>query len=50
MKVVVVNLESIGVVVEEKVFCLFEIGEVFVEIEYCGVCYIDFYVVYGDFG
>lgn len=25
-------------------------GEVFVDVEYCGFCYIDLYVVVGDFG
>ena len=50
MKAVVVNPESTGVAVEEKVLRPLETGEALVEIEYCGVCHTDLHVAHGDFG
>ena len=50
MKAVVVNPESTGVAVEEKVLRPLETGEALVEIEYCGVCHADLHVAHGDFG
>ena len=44
MKAVVVNPESTGVAVEEKVLRPLETGEALVEIEYCGVCHTDLHV------
>ena len=41
MKAVVVNPESTGVAIEEKVLRPLETGEALVEIEYCGVCHTD---------
>ncbi len=37
MKAVVVNPESTGVAIEEKVLRPLETGEALVEVEYCGV-------------
>ncbi|HEU8055523.1 TPA: alcohol dehydrogenase AdhP [Streptococcus pneumoniae] len=50
MKAVVVNPESTGVAIEEKVLRPLETGEALVEVEYCGVCHTDFHVAHGDFG
>ena len=50
MKAVVVNPESTGVAIEEKVLRPLETGEALVEIEYCGVCHTDLHVAHGDFG
>lgn len=51
MKVVVVNKNSkVNIEVIEKELCLLYLGEVLVDVEYCGVCYIDLYVVNYDFG
>lgn len=44
MKAVVVNPESTGVAIEEKVLRPLETGEALVEIEYCGVCHTDLHV------
>ena len=41
MKAVVVNPESTGVAVEEKVLRPLETGEALAEIEYCCVCHTD---------
>ena len=41
MKAVVVNPESTGVAIEEKVLRPLETGEALVEVEYCGVCHTD---------
>lgn len=50
MKAVVVNPESTGVAIEEKVLRPLETGEALVEVEYCGVCHTDLHVAHGDFG
>lgn len=50
MKAVVVNPESTGVVIEEKVLRSLKTGEALVEVEYCGVCHTDLHVAHGDFG
>ena len=50
MKAVVVNPESTGVAIEEKVLRPLETGEALVEVEYCGVCHTDHHVAHGDFG
>ena len=50
MKAVVVNPESTGVVIEEKVLRPLKTGEALVEVEYCGVCHTDLHVAHGDFG
>ena len=50
MKAVVVNPESTGVAIEEKVLRPLETGEALVEIEYCGVCHTDLHVAHCDFG
>lgn len=50
MKAVVVNPESTGVAIEEKVLRPLETGEALVEVEYCGVCHTDPHVAHGDFG
>ncbi|HEW6340519.1 TPA: alcohol dehydrogenase AdhP [Streptococcus pneumoniae] len=50
MKAVVVNPESTGVAIEEKVLRPLETGEALVEVEYCGVCHADLHVAHGDFG
>ena len=50
MKAVVVNPESTGVAIEEKVLRPLETGEALVEIEYCGGCHTDLHVAHGDFG
>ncbi|SNG83636.1 alcohol dehydrogenase [Streptococcus pneumoniae] len=50
MKAVVVNPESTGVAIEEKVLRPLETGEALVEVEYCGVCHPDLHVAHGDFG
>lgn len=44
MKAVVVNPESTGVAIEEKVLRPLETGEALVEVEYCGVCHTDLHV------
>ena len=48
MKAVVVNPESTGVAIEEKVLRPLETGEALVEVEYCGVCHTDLHVAHGD--
>ena len=50
MKAVVVNPESTGVAIEEKVIRPLEAGEALVEVEYCGFCHTDLHVAHGDFG
>ena len=50
MKAVVVNPESTGVAIEEKVLRPLETGEALVEVECCGVCHTDLHVAHGDFG
>lgn len=50
MKAVVVNPESTGVAIEEKVLRPLETGEALVEVEYCGSCHTDLHVAHGDFG
>ncbi|CJE72170.1 alcohol dehydrogenase [Streptococcus pneumoniae] len=50
MKAVVVNPESTGVAIEEKVLRPLETGEALVEVEYCDVCHTDLHVAHGDFG
>ncbi|CJM70475.1 alcohol dehydrogenase [Streptococcus pneumoniae] len=50
MKAVVVNPESTGVAIEEKVLRPLETGEALVEVEYCGICHTDLHVAHGDFG
>lgn len=50
MKAVVVNPESTGVAIEEKVLRPLETGEALVEVEYCCVCHTDLHVAHGDFG
>ena len=50
MKAVVVNPESTGVAIEEKVLRPLETGEALVEVEYCRVCHTDLHVAHGDFG
>ena len=50
MKAVVVNPESTGVVIEEKVLRPLKTGEALVEVESCGVCHTDLHVAHGDFG
>ena len=50
MKAVVVNPESTGVAIEEKVLRPLETGEALVEVEYCGGCHTDLHVAHGDFG
>ncbi|CAG6327860.1 alcohol dehydrogenase [Streptococcus pneumoniae] len=47
MKAVVVNPESTGVAIEEKVLRPLETGEALVEVEYCGVCHTDLHVAHG---
>ncbi len=50
MKACVVNPESTGFAIEEKVLRPCETGEACVEVEYCGVCHTDLHVAHGHFG
>lgn len=50
MKAVVVNQDSTGVEVVDKILRPLKTGEALVEVEYCGVCHTDLHVAHGDFG